>query len=260
MAKKRKAVSAAHANIVELTNALAQNGRAMREGPKRKHWTRHDLKQIQPLTPAQETMFREFFDGQHVFAHGSAGTGKTYLSIYLALNEFFRVESEYEHIIIVRSAVPTRDVGFLPGTLEEKNAVYEMAYRDIFADLIGRQSTYDDMKEAGMVQFVSTSFVRGLTWDHALVIFDEVQNCTEQEIHSVMTRIGQGSRVIVCGDKQQNDLHGKKGTMASGTAMILALAETMSSVSVVDFKWEDCVRSGFAREWLHAVEHYKPND
>lgn len=235
-------------NVYELSEALVANGRAQELGPKRKTWTQHDLKAVKPLTPNQNIMFDEFSRGQHVVANGSAGTGKTFLACYLALNELLDPDTQYERIIIVRSAVPTRDVGFMPGTLEEKVALYELPYRDIFADLLRRRNSYQDMKDAGLVEFCTTSYVRGLTWDNALIIIDECQSATFHEINSVMTRIGKHSRIIIAGDIPQTDLR-KKGE-TSGFDQLVAVAKYMKMFSVINFSHMDIVRSDFVRSWI----------
>ncbi len=255
MSRKRqhKAVSPHRGEVVKLTQALYLNGRAVQEGPKRKSWSRHDLRHIKPLTLAQEDLFRAFMEGQNIVAHGSAGTGKSFVGLYLALNEYFRMESQIEHIIIVRSAVPTREIGFTPGTEAEKLSVYEQPYRDIFADLIGKYSTYDDMKEAGIVQFTSTSFIRGITWDNAVIIFDEAQNANWEEVNTVLTRVGENSRVIICCDAKQNDLIYKKNDK-SGIQTLLDVTQKMPTFSVVNFTKHDIVRSEFVKQFIIACE------
>ena len=149
---------------------LLLNHKAIQEGPKRKTWSTHDLKSIKPLTPTQDEMFHAWFQGDHICAHGSAGTGKTFLALYLAFLEILETQNQ-NRIILVRSAVPTREVGHLPGTLEEKTALYELPYHDICWELFGRKTTYQDMKDAGVIEFMTTSFIRGLTWDNAIVIY-----------------------------------------------------------------------------------------
>lgn len=253
MSRKRKAVSSHRGNVVELTQALYLNGRAIQEGPKRKTWSRHDLAHIKPLTIAQEDFFRAFMEGQNIVAHGSAGTGKSFVGIYLALNEYFRMESEIDKIIIVRSAVPTREIGFTPGTEAEKLSVYEQPYRDIFAELIGKYSTYDDMKEAHIVNFTSTSFIRGITWDNAIIIFDEAQNANWEEVNTVLTRVGENSRCIICCDSKQNDLIYKKNDK-SGIDTLLEVTKKMPSFSVVNFTKHDIVRSEFVKQFIIACE------
>jgi phosphate starvation-inducible protein PhoH len=251
MSRKRRSVTHnTHNNVVELTQALYLNGKAVQEGPRRKHWSRHDLKHIRPLTPTQEEMFQDFFNGNNIVAHGSAGTGKSYIALFLALNEYLKVDSTIERIIIVRSAVPTREIGFLPGTLTEKVALYELPYKDIFADLMGRYSTYEDMKEAGIVQFCTTSFIRGLTWDNTIVVVDEAQNMTWGEFDSIITRLGENSRFIICGDhSHQCDL--KKGEREmSCFGNLLKLAGKLPNVSALLFTPNDIVRSTFVKQWI----------
>jgi phosphate starvation-inducible protein PhoH len=197
-------------------------------------------------------MFHEWYNNEHLCAYGTAGTGKTYLAMYLALNEIFSPNTPQDKIIIVRSVVPTRDVGFLPGDLNEKISVYETPYKDICAELIGRSSTYDDMKEAGVITFMSTSFIRGLTWDNAIVLVDEAQNMSFHEINSVMTRIGEDTRVIFNGDLAQSDLK----VCQSGMGQFLQIAQQMGDFGLVEFNRHDIVRSGVVKSWIIASEEF----
>lgn len=249
MARRKKA---RNGNVVDLATALINNGKAMEEGPKRRRWTIHDLKQIKPLTTNQEAMFYDFFDGKNVFAYGSAGTGKTYIALFLALNEMLNQRSGIDRVIIVRSTVATRDIGFMPGTLDEKVAVYERPYKDMFADLIGRLTSYDDMKAAGKVEFITTSFIRGLTWDNAVIVVDEIQNMTFHEIDSIMTRVGENSRIIAVGDLAQTDLTKKNDQ--SGIERTLRVVQRMNEFGVVHFTRHDIVRSDFVKSWIVASE------
>lgn len=235
-----------------LTEALYANGHAIEEGPKRKTWSTKDLKLIKPKTAAQEDMFHAWFTGKHLCAFGSAGTGKTFLAFNLALQEV--LAQRVRRIIIVRSAVATREIGFLPGTIEEKTAMYELPYHDIMWELIGRASTYQDMKEAGMIEFMTTSFVRGLTWDNAIVIVDEGQNMTFHEINSIMTRIGENTRIILTGDTKQTDLDGKKLGI-EGMTQALRVFQNMDTFECVQFTKHDIVRSEFVKSWIVACEH-----
>lgn len=237
-------------DIQYLQDALYANGKAQLEGPQRKKWSVHDLKTIKPLTDSQEDLFHAWFNYDHVCAYGSAGTGKTFLAMFLALSTVTSSQTEQDRIIIVRSAVPTRDIGFLPGDMEEKLAVYETPYRDICADLVGRYSTYDDMKAAGIIEFVPTSFIRGLTWDNAVVIVDEGENLNFHEINSVMTRLGENSRMIFCGDVKQTDLKPSE----SGMAMFLKVVQGIKQFGTVEFNRYDIVRSDFVRSWIIACE------
>lgn len=241
------------AELIDITEALALNGRAQQEGPKRKTWSGHDIKTIKPLTQTQEDMFRAWFEGMNVCAHGSAGTGKTFLALYLALTSVLD-RREQNRIIIVRSAVTTREIGFLPGTLEEKIALYELPYQDIMWDLIGRKSTYDDMKAAGVVEFMTTSFVRGLTWDNAVVVVDEGQNMTFHEINSIMTRIGHNTRIIFTGDMKQTDLEMKRNSPGCGMSDYIKAIAHMKEFETVQFGPHDIVRSDLVKSWILALE------
>lgn len=249
MSRKRSAVRTKRDNVYDFQEALYANARAQDHGPTRKHWTTHDLKSVKPLTPTQTDMFHDFFNGQHICAHGSAGTGKTFVAIYLALAEVLNKDTPVDKIILVRSAVTTRDQGFLPGTIEEKNQPFETPYKDIFADITGKYSTYEDMKEAGLVQFCTTAHIRGLTWDNAIIVVDEVQNMTWSEIDSIVTRVGTNTRLIMCGDsRHQIDLSGKEKT---GFAEMLCVIQRMSSsFSEISFTHHDIVRSSFVKQWI----------
>lgn len=233
--------------------AFENNLAAMIEGPQRKRWNIADLRTIKPKTPAQNILFRSFFDNNNVLAHGSAGSGKTFIAMYLAFNELLSNHPQYDNVIIVRTAVPTREIGFTPGTEEEKMAVYEQPYKDILHELFGRASTYEDMKRAGVVKFTSTSFIRGVTWDNAIVIFDEAQNANWEEVNTVLTRIGENSRLIVCGDAKQDDLIYKKNDK-SGIHTLIKVAERMESFDLVNFTQRDIVRSKFVKDFIIACE------
>jgi phosphate starvation-inducible protein PhoH and related proteins len=254
MSRRRnsKRAGSDHTNIIELTQALVMNGRAVEEGPRRKTWTRHDLRNIRPLTPTQEDMFHAFFNGNNICAHGTAGTGKSFVALFLALTELLGRQTA-ERIIIVRSAVPSREVGFLPGTLEEKTAIYELPYIDIFRQLLGKSSSYNDMKEAGLVEFVTTSFIRGLTWDNAIIIVDEGQNMRFDEINTIMTRLGENSRIIFTGDLVQTDLRTKNSDV-TGMADFLTVIKGMSEFSDISFNRHDIVRGPLVKSWICACE------
>lgn len=238
------------------TRSLSSNGIIHNEEvPKRKKWSVHDLKSVKPLTSTQEEMIRAFLNGQNICAYGSAGTGKSYVAVYLALNEVLSPNTKQDHIIIVRSVVPTRELGYLPGTLEEKIALYENPYHDIFAEIVGRNSTYKDMKDVKLVNFVTTSFIRGLTWNNAVVVIDEFQNMTIHEIHSVMTRIGINTSVILTGDTQQSDLHHKSNGQGSGMQQMLKVIDKMHEFEKIQFTTDDIIRSSFVKSWIIAFQN-----
>lgn len=244
--RKKKFEQFEQGNIVELYPQQPQ---------KRKTWSEKDLKSIKALNSRQVDFLQGWFDGNNICAHGSAGTGKTFLAVYAALTSLLDPRDHAQRIIIVRSAVSTREIGHLPGTVEEKQAVFEAPYRDIFADIIGRDSTYQDMKDAKKVDFMLTSHVRGLTWDNAVVIVDEAQNMNFHEINSIMTRLGNNSRVLIVGDTKQTDL--SRNNDKEGLSVAMRVFERMgedSDVTIVRFTPQDVVRSGFARRWLLACE------
>lgn len=254
MAKRRKKQNNRKDEDIErLNQALINNGKAMEEGPHKKNWSLHDLENIKPLTPTQEDLFHSWFQGNNICAYGSAGTGKTFLALYLALVEILR--KNQHKIVLVRSAVPTREIGHLPGTLEEKIAEFERPYHDILWELIGKESTYGDMKKAGKIEFMVTSYIRGLTWDNSIVIVDEGQNMTFHEINSVMTRLGDNSRVIFTGDLIQTDLDGSKKNGTCGMDKFLTVINNMDHFRSHKFTApNDVVRGEFAKSWITALE------
>lgn len=253
MAVRKKSRSKKDENILYLTEVVSKGGAAVQEGPKVKKFTLHDLKSITPLTAGQQILFESFFNGNHIVANGSAGTGKSFSAVYLALTEVLRGDTPQTKIIIVRSAVETRSIGALPGDINEKLSPYEEPYKDIFAVLLKKHNAYDNMKESGVVKFMSTSFVRGLTWDNAIVLMDEVQSMTFHEINSVITRLGDNSKLIICGDVAQNDLITKKNDQ-SGYGRMLQIISKMPEFDIVTFTRNDIVRSGLVKSWICASE------
>jgi len=214
---------------------------------KKKKLTIHDLYSIKPLTDQQEDAFHAFHNYDVVSLLGSAGTGKTFLACYLALKSI--VDGNHKNLLIVRSAVPSREVGYLPGTLEEKEQVYERPYHTIFDQLIKYKSNnYTNMKEIGIVDFESTSYMRGETFDDTIVIFDEVQNASFQELDTVMTRCGENTKMIFVGDGRQADL--KK----NGLEHFMSILREMKCYGSVEFGVNDVVRSGIVKDYLIAKE------
>lgn len=239
--------------IKELTDVLETNGKAIHEGPRKKNFTTHDLRHIKPLNAAQESMFESYFQGNNIIAHGSAGSGKTFIALYLALNDMISNRNGSSRIIIVRSAVQTRGVGFLPGSLDEKMEPFEAPYKDIVHDLLGKHDAYDTMKSFGMIEFMPTSFVRGLTWDNAIIIIDELQNMNFHELNSIVTRVGENTKIIACGDSYQNDLHLERFDQ-SGFHKFLEVARRSGAFDDILFTRDDIVRSGFVKKWITALE------
>ena len=210
------------------------------------------LKKIKPLTENQERTFEAYAQGNNLVLSGSAGSGKSFLAMYLALGDLLRDNSIYNKIIIIRSAVPSRDLGFVPGTLEEKAKIYQEPYMNIVNELIGRGDAWHFLMHKEIVQFQTTSFLRGLTFSDCIIVFDEFQSATFHEIDTVLTRVGENCRFMLCGDFNQNDLNIKKEK--SGLQDAVKILENIKDVQHVQFGIEDIVRSGFVKEYLTVKE------
>lgn len=204
------------------------------------------IRGIKPLTYAQKQMFEAWEDGYNIIASGSAGTGKTFLATYLALKALF--SNEYKEIIFVRSTVSTRDMGFLPGTAEEKAAPYFELYKDHVNHIADSGTAWESLLHRGAIRTEPTSFVRGSTWDNAIVVIDESQNLTRHELYSVLTRLGNNSRVLVLGDAKQSDL-----TRGSSSEYLKHLANKMlDDFELINFTHHDIVRSAFCKALIIA--------
>lgn len=208
------------------------------------------IKNVTSLTPSQEAAFIAFENDSNLLLHGCAGTGKTYIAMYLALQEV--LSERFKKVVIVRSAVPTRDVGFLPGSLEEKLKVYEQPYSSIANNLFNRGDAYSILKNKFMLEFIPTSFIRGTTLDNCVVIVDEINNLTFHELDSVITRLGSNTKMILCGDQSQTDLKFKDEQV--GLIHFMDIISKMESFYRVDFQKEDIVRSGLVKEYIIAKE------
>ena len=208
------------------------------------------LSKISPLTSTQSEVFDAYKDNQNLMLHGVAGTGKTFLSLYLALNDVVQGVDQKKKVIIVRSVVPTRDMGFLPGNQKEKARAYESPYYSICNELFGRGDAYETLKSKGIIDFITTSFVRGITLDNCIVIVDEAQNMAAMELHSVMTRIGQNCKVIFCGDTRQDDLTSERKKEESGLSQFMRILKRMNLFDFIEFGEEDIVRSDLVKEYI----------
>lgn len=206
------------------------------------------LQNINPKTEAQQDVFDAFTEGYHLFLHGVAGTGKTFISLYLALKTIL-TSKEYKKIVIIRSAVPSRDIGFLPGTAKEKMMMYEMPYQVICNDLFQRGDAYDILKTKGSIEFVSTSFLRGITLNNCIVIADEAQNYTFAEADTLISRIGNNCKIIFCGDIDQTDLLKSKNDL-TGLPKFMKIIENMEIFDFIDFQTEDIVRSSLVKDYI----------
>jgi phosphate starvation-inducible protein PhoH len=205
-----------------------------------------EMKNIEPMTQTQSEAYYQWSKGQSLLLHGCAGTGKTFIALHMAIQSV--LNNEYKKVVIVRSAVPTRDIGFLPGSIEEKLKVYEQPYSAITKSLFGRGDAYDILKNKFMVEFVPTSFIRGTTIDNAIVVVDEINNLTFHELDSVITRLGSKTKMILCGDMYQSDLKFKDEQ--EGLPKFMNIIENMDMFTAIEFDFEDIVRSGLVKQYL----------
>jgi len=206
------------------------------------------LKEILPKTKAQSDTFDAYDENYNIMLHGCAGTGKTFISLFLALREISERTSPYKSITVVRSAVPTRDVGFLPGALHQKLEVYELPYRSIINELYGRGDAFEIIKHKDFLNFISTSYVRGVTLKRTIVIVDECENLNFHELDSIITRLGDNCKILFCGDFKQTDFRNEREKQ--GMHNFIEILSSMNSFDIVQFTQKDIVRSNMVREYI----------
>ena len=215
-----------------------------------------DLKTFDPLTENQKIFFDAYKRGDYFVAlHGVAGTGKTFIALYKAIEEVLDKNNPFNKIIVVRSAVQSREIGHLPGDVAEKMEIYQQPYRQICETLFGRRDSWDRLEEQGFIQFISTSFIRGMSFDDAIIIVDEMQNMNFEEIDTVMTRVGYRSKIIWCGDYRQTDL--RKNNDKSGLLKFFDIAQHMGAFTRVEFTVDDIVRSSLVKDYILAKLKYE---
>ena len=214
------------------------------------------MKTIEPLTDNQEALFKQYKLEQNVVAYGAAGTGKTFITLYNALRDVLNEKTPYEKIYLVRSLVATREIGFLPGDHEDKSSLYQIPYKNMvkymfeMPDDSAFEMLYGNLKTQGTISFWSTSFIRGTTLDNAIIIVDEFQNLNFHELDSIITRVGENSKIMFCGDATQSDL--VKTNERNGIVDFMRILRVMPSMSMIEFGVEDIVRSGLCKEYLVA--------
>ena len=213
-----------------------------------------DLKTVKALTENQQLFFDSYKLGEYfMMLSGSAGTGKSFIALYKALEEVMDKSNSFNQVLIVRSAVQTRDVGFLKGSLEEKTSLYEEPYVQICSTLFGKKDAYQRLKEQGYIEFTTTTAMRGMSFDNSVVILDECQNCTFQELDTVVTRIGHQSKIMFVGDTGQNDLL-KKSSEVTGMPIFIQIANSMDEFCRIHFTSADIVRSSLVKQYIIAKE------
>ena len=213
-----------------------------------------NLTKIKPVTDNQKTVFETWKQNKNQFLFGCAGTGKTFISLYLALQDVLNNEKPQDKVVVVRSLIPTREIGFLPGDEEDKAALYQVPYSNMMQFMFEQPNEqafsmlYDRLKAQGSFYFLSTSFLRGLTFDNSIIIVDECQNLNFHDLDTIITRVGQDSRIVFCGDFAQTDL--TRTTEKNGLMDFLQILQEMEEFNCVEFDIGDIVRSGFVRNYL----------
>lgn len=224
---------------------------------KRKRPLNNDLLlDIEPLTDNQTKLFDSYNEGKNIVAYGAAGTGKTFITLYKALNEVMDEISPYEQIYVIRSLVATREIGFLPGDHEDKADIYQIPYKNMVKYMFQLptetdfEMLYGNLKQQETIKFWSTSFVRGTTLDNSIIIVDEFQNLNFHELDSIITRVGENSKIMFCGDASQSDL--VRQNEKNGISDFMSILRKMPSFDIIEFGLDDIVRSGLVKEYLTA--------
>ena len=214
------------------------------------------LVNIEPISENQKRLFNSYKEGKHLVAYGCAGTGKTFITLYNALKDVLNENTSYEKIYIVRSLVATREIGFLPGDYEDKSDIYQVPYKHMVKYMFQMSSDadfemlYGNLKAQDTIKFWSTSFLRGTTLDNAIVLVDEYQNLNFHELDSIITRIGENSKICFCGDARQTDL--VKTNDRNGIVDFMNILRKMPSFDIIEFEIDDIVRSGLVKEYIIA--------
>jgi predicted ribonuclease YlaK len=232
-------------------------GMTAKQMKRRKPINNDFLREIEPLTPNQQLLFNSYESGKNIVAYGCAGTGKTFITLYNAIKDVLDEKTPYEKVYVVRSLVATREIGFLPGDHEDKSWLYQLPYKAMVKYMFEMrteadfQMLYANLKAQETIDFWSTSFIRGTTFDNAIIIVDEFQNLNYHELDSIMTRVGQDSKIMFCGDATQTDL--TRENEKNGIVDFMRILRLMAnSVDIIEFGVEDIVRSGICKEYILA--------
>ncbi len=231
-------------------------GLTAKQMKRRKPLSAEYLIDIDPLTDNQKRLFESYSDGKHIVAYGCAGTGKTFITLYNALQDVLDEQSPYERIYLVRSLVATREIGFLPGSHEDKADIYQIPYKNMVKYMFQMPSDadfemlYGNLKSQETIKFWSTSFLRGTTLDNSIIIVDEFQNLNFHELDSIITRVGENTKICFCGDASQSDL--QKTNERNGIVDFMTVLRKMPSFDIIEFGVDDIVRSGLVKEYILA--------
>ena len=221
---------------------------------KRKPIGSDHLIDIKPLTPSQEKVFDAWQKNKHLFLFGAAGTGKSFVTMYLALKDILNEQTPYKKLYIVRSLVPTREIGFLPGDHEDKANLYQIPYKNMvrfmfeMPDDPSFEMLYGNLKAQDTISFWSTSFIRGTTIDNSIVLVDESENLNFHELDSIITRLGVNSKIVFAGDAAQTDL--QKAHEKTGIMDFKKIIDDMDEFESIEFGIDDIVRSGLVKSYL----------
>ena len=230
------------------------NGMTKKQMKRKKPIDSSYMTEVKPLTDNQKVAFAQYGEGKNLLLHGAAGTGKTFITLYLALKEVLDENTPYDKIYIVRSLVPTREIGFLPGDHEDKSALYQIPYKNMVRYMFSMpddnsfEMLYDNLRAQETISFWSTSFIRGVTLDNAIVLVDEFSNLNFHELDSMITRVGEDSKIMFCGDITQSDL--TRENDKSGISDFIRILEEMKEFSCIEFDINDIVRSGLVKSYL----------
>ena len=231
-------------------------GLTTRQAKRKKPLSAEYLVDIDPLTENQKKLFNSYAEQKHLVAYGCAGTGKTFITLYNALREVLDEKTPYEKIYLVRSLVATREIGFLPGSYDDKSDIYQIPYKNMVKYMFQMPSDaefemlYGNLKSQETIKFWSTSFLRGTTLDNSIIIVDEFQNMSYHELDSIITRVGENSKIMFCGDASQSDL--QKTNERNGIIDFMTVLRKMPSFDIIEFGIEDVIRSGLVKEYLIA--------
>ena len=229
-------------------------GMTAKQMKRKKPYNSDIMVDVQPITPNQKHAFASYSEGKNLFLYGAAGTGKTFITLYQALKEVLDPLTPYQKVVLVRSLVSTREIGFLPGDHEDKSALYQIPYKNMVKYMFELptdnefEMLWGNLKAQESVTFWSTSFIRGTTLDNSIVIVDESQNLNFHELDSIITRVGENCKIHFCGDAAQTDL--VKTNEKNGILDFMKILAAMPEFDCIEFGIEDIVRSGLVKSYI----------